>query len=139
MHSWARRRSPVVKVQVLAHYSRKGPTNTAKSHAFATSSQGFRAVTSEGAGTYRCNGIAELIVKMATENPRWGYTRIQGALKHLELFVGRSTVARVLVEHGLLPGGAKFKVLAMSPAYMPNSPTHCQTSRRVGQASTRAR
>ena len=48
--------------------------------------------------------ITALIVRMATENPRWGYTRIVGALKHLDLIVGRSTIARVLAEHGLLPG-----------------------------------
>src|ERR671918_769724 len=33
---------------------------------------------------------------MATENPSWGYTRIQGALKNLDYRVARSTVAKVL-------------------------------------------
>jgi hypothetical protein len=28
--------------------------------------------------------IRELVVRMAEENPSWGYTRIQGALKHLD-------------------------------------------------------
>jgi putative transposase len=27
--------------------------------------------------------IRRLVVRMATENPSWGYTRIQGALKNL--------------------------------------------------------
>ena len=40
--------------------------------------------------------IASLIVRMARENPAWGYTRIQGALKNLDHRVARSTVARVL-------------------------------------------
>lgn len=53
--------------------------------------------------------IAELIVQMAAENPRWGYTRIQGALKHLDLCVGRSTIARVLAEHGLEPAPERSK------------------------------
>lgn len=53
--------------------------------------------------------IAALIVRMANENPRWGYTRILGALKDLELFVGRSTIARVLAEHGLLPAPERSK------------------------------
>jgi hypothetical protein len=40
---------------------------------------------------------------MVTENPTWGYTRIQGALKNLGHQVGRSTVARMLKPNGLLP------------------------------------
>jgi hypothetical protein len=39
--------------------------------------------------------IAALIVRMATENPAWGYSRIQGALKNLDHSVARSTVAKV--------------------------------------------
>jgi len=33
---------------------------------------------------------------MATENPGWGYTRIQDALSNLNHKVGRGTVANVL-------------------------------------------
>ena len=47
--------------------------------------------------------IRELIVRMAEENPSWGYARIQGALKHLDHRVARSTVANVLKEHGIKP------------------------------------
>src|SRR5215468_7381109 len=47
--------------------------------------------------------ISSLIVRMATENPRWGYTRIQGALKNLGHDVARSTVATVLKATGLPP------------------------------------
>jgi putative transposase len=47
--------------------------------------------------------ISTLIVRMATENPAWGYTRIQGALKNLGHGVARSTVATVLKDHGILP------------------------------------
>jgi transposase len=47
--------------------------------------------------------IRELIVRMSEENPSWGYARIQGALKHLGHRVARSTIAKVLREHGLKP------------------------------------
>jgi len=47
--------------------------------------------------------IAALIVRMATENPAWGYSRIQGALKNLDHRVARSTVARVLKDKGIPP------------------------------------
>jgi transposase InsO family protein len=48
--------------------------------------------------------IHALVLRMATENPTWGYTRIQGALKNLGHHVGRSTVARILKTAGIPPG-----------------------------------
>ena len=42
-------------------------------------------------------------VSAAEENASWGYARIQGALKHLDHRVARSTIAKVLKEHGLKP------------------------------------
>ena len=47
--------------------------------------------------------IASLILRMATENPRWGYRRIQGPLKNLDHRVARSTIAAVLKDHGIPP------------------------------------
>jgi transposase InsO family protein len=47
--------------------------------------------------------IRALVIRMATENPTWGYTRIQGALKNLEHQVGRSTIARILKTAGIPP------------------------------------
>jgi putative transposase len=45
--------------------------------------------------------ISELIRRMAGENPSWGYTRIQGALKNL--WHRRSTIARILRTAGIPP------------------------------------
>jgi transposase InsO family protein len=51
--------------------------------------------------------LRALIIRMATENPTWGYTRIQGALKNLGHRVGRSTIARILRDEGIPPGGQR--------------------------------
>jgi putative transposase len=47
--------------------------------------------------------LSSLVVRMATENPAWGYARIQGALKNLGHEVARSTVATVLKANGVPP------------------------------------
>ncbi len=47
--------------------------------------------------------IGELILRMAREDPRWGYTRIRGALYNVGHEVGRNTIKRILLEHGFDP------------------------------------
>jgi transposase InsO family protein len=47
--------------------------------------------------------IAELVIRMARENPSWGYGRIQGALANLGHRVARTTVANIIREHGIDP------------------------------------
>jgi hypothetical protein len=47
--------------------------------------------------------IRQVVVRMATENPTWGYTRIQGALANVGHHVGRSTIRRILKAAGLPP------------------------------------
>jgi transposase InsO family protein len=47
--------------------------------------------------------IRQLVVRMATDNPTWGYTRIQGALQNVGHRVGRSTIRRILKAAGLPP------------------------------------
>ena len=40
--------------------------------------------------------VAALVVRMAVENPQWGYTRIRGALSNLGHEIARATVKRIL-------------------------------------------
>jgi putative transposase len=51
--------------------------------------------------------IRRLVVRMAEENPTWGYTRIQGALTNVGHRVDRSTIARILKTHGVSPVPAR--------------------------------
>ena len=47
--------------------------------------------------------IAELVVRMAVDNPGWGYTRIRDALWKLGHEIGRNTVKRILRDNGIQP------------------------------------
>ena len=53
--------------------------------------------------------IRELVVRMARQNRRWGYTRIRGALWNLGHDVGRTTIANILKEHGIEPAPERRK------------------------------
>jgi len=45
----------------------------------------------------------QLIVKLATENPDWGYDRIQGVLKNLGIDLADQTIGNILKENGIEP------------------------------------
>jgi putative transposase len=47
--------------------------------------------------------LAALVVRMAQENPTWGYTRIRGGLKRLGHDVARNTIKAILKDHGIEP------------------------------------
>ena len=58
--------------------------------------------------------IADLAVRIARENPRWGYTRIQGALRNVGHRVGRTTVANILKRNGIDPAPERGKRMTWS-------------------------
>src|SRR4029450_12982706 len=47
--------------------------------------------------------LAALVVRMANENPTWGYTRIRGGLKNLGPDLARNTIKAILKDHGVEP------------------------------------
>ena len=58
--------------------------------------------------------IRELIVRVAQENPTWGYTRLRGALKNLGHELGRNIIKRILAEHGIAPAPERGKSMSWS-------------------------
>ena len=53
--------------------------------------------------------IAKLTVRMAQENPSWGYTTIMGVLFNLGHTVARETIRNILKEHGIEPAPERSK------------------------------
>ncbi len=60
-------------------------------------------------GQKRMVVIRELCVKLAEENPNWGYGRIQGALANVGYEVCEATVGNILRDYGILPSPERAK------------------------------
>jgi putative transposase len=54
--------------------------------------------------------MRELILRLATENPTWGYKRIQGELVALGLPVSASSVWNILHRHGIEPAPRRASI-----------------------------
>jgi putative transposase len=51
--------------------------------------------------------LEQLILRLAAENPRWGYKRIQGELHKLGYRVARATICAVLKRHHIPPAPSR--------------------------------
>jgi putative transposase len=76
-----------------------------------------RLVTRKWTQPYRRGGrpalddhLVALILRLARENPRWGYRRIQGELKKLGMSVSATTIRTVLLRNGLRPAPRRASV-----------------------------
>jgi putative transposase len=71
---------------------------------------GSRARSAAGPRTVRGERVKQLL-SMARENPTWGYTRLRGALRNLGSDLGRSTIQRILKEHGIEPAPLRGRTM----------------------------
>ena len=55
--------------------------------------------------------VAGLVVRMAVDNPQWGHTRIRGALSNVGHTIARTTVKRILHDHGIDPAPERSRRL----------------------------
>jgi len=71
---------------------------------------GSRTRGGPGRRAARGDKVTQLLT-MARENPSWGYTRLRGALENLGFDLGRSTIQRILTEHGIEPAPLRGRTM----------------------------
>ena len=59
--------------------------------------------------------VAARVVRMAVEHPQWGDTRIRGALSNLGHEIARTTVKRILHDHGIDPAPERSRRMLGKP------------------------
>jgi putative transposase len=58
--------------------------------------------------------VVELVLKLAKENPSWGYLRIAGAMAELGNEISHQTVKNILTEHGIDPAPRRKNTISWS-------------------------
>ena len=56
--------------------------------------------------------VSSQLVTLARENPTWGYTRLRGVMANIGFELGRSTIQRILAEHGIEPAPRRGKAMS---------------------------
>ena len=67
---------------------------------------------SPGRGGSARDEIEELVLRLAGENPSWGYRRIAGALDNLGHEVSHQTVANLLKRHAIAPAPERRRTMS---------------------------
>ena len=57
----------------------------------------------------KANEIRNLVLRIAADNPAWGYTKIRDALRGLKIEIGRTTVASILADAGIEPAPERHR------------------------------
>lgn len=69
--------------------------------------------------------VADLVCRLAEENVRWGYTSLRDRLHHLGHDLGRSTVARILAERGIVPAPERSRTTRWTDFLAAHAGTLC--------------
>ncbi len=62
---------------------------------------------SQGGRPHINKELEDLILRLAKENPHWGYGKIEGQLLKLDYKASQTTIRNVLDHHGILPSGVR--------------------------------